>query len=112
MKWLTQDALLTCPHESGFVAVAPSQGLVRIDDRQVLVAPDPEKKPIGGCPWVSPGMKPCVQTLRVKEGYSGLVRIEGRQVCLDTVTGLTDGTPPGTFRYAVRSPGQDLVEEH
>jgi hypothetical protein len=39
------------------------------------------------------------------------VRIDGRRVCLDTVTGLTDGTPPGTIKYEVRSPGQDLVSE-
>jgi len=111
MKWLTQDALLTCPHESGFVGIAPSQALVKINARPVLVAADPEAKPIAGCPWVGPGMKPCTLTLKVQDGYSGFIRIDGRQVCLDTVTGLTDGTPPGTFNYAVRSPGQDLVQE-
>ena len=29
--------------------------------------------------------------------------------CLDSVRGLTDGTPPGTVHYQVRSPGQDWV---
>ena len=111
MNWLTQDALLTCSHESGFVAIAPSQNLVTINGRRVLVAVDPETKPIAGCPWVGPGMKPCLLTLKVTKGYSRLIRIGGRQVCLDTVSGLTDGTPPGTFKYAVRSPGQALVEE-
>lgn len=111
MKWLTQNALLTCPHQSGFVGVAPSQNLVKINGARVLVANDPEAKPIAGCPWVSPGMKPCTSTLKVQEGYSGFIRIGGRKVCLDTVTGLTDGTPPGTFKYAVRTPGQSLVTE-
>jgi hypothetical protein len=32
-------------------------------------------------------------------------------VCLDTVTGLTDGTPPGIVTYKVRHAGQALVSE-
>lgn len=111
MDWLTQDALMTCSHESGFVGVVPSQGLVTVNGRLVLVAVDPEAKPIAGCPWVGPGMKPCMLTLKATDGYSSLIRINGRAVCLDTVTGLTDGTPPGTFKYTVRTPGQSLVTE-
>lgn len=111
MDWLTEDALLVCPHETGFVAISTKQSLVRINGRRVLVATDPEGKSIGGCPWAGPGMKPCTNTLKVTEGYSSLIRIDGRAVCLDTITGLTDGLPPGTFFYKVRSPGQSLVEE-
>jgi len=58
-----------------------------------------------------PGLKPCATTLRVTKGYSDFVSIGGRRVCLDAVTGLTDGTPPGTVNYVVRKPGQRLVEE-
>jgi len=47
----------------------------------------------------------------VRDGYSQLVRIEGRQVGLEVVVGLTDGTPPGTVDYKVRHPGQELVSE-
>ena len=50
-------------------------------------------------------------TLQVTEGYSDFIHIEGRAVCLDTVTGLTDGTPPGTVRYVVQHPGQTFVTE-
>lgn len=112
MKWLTQDAAMTCSHETGFVAVAPSQSLVRVNRRHVLVSNDPEGKAIAGCPWVGLGIKPCLTTLKVTQGYSSYVRINGRSVCLDTVTGLTDGVPPGTFTYTVRRPGQSLVAEH
>jgi hypothetical protein len=45
------------------------------------------------------------------EGYSSFVRINGRAVCLDTVTGFTDGTPPGVVKYIVRHPGQKFVNE-
>ena len=38
------------------------------------------------------------------------VFIDGRPVCLDTVTGMTDGTPPGVVKYIVVDPAQDFVE--
>ena len=111
MKILTQDALLVCNHELGTVQIRPSQEWVTVNGRAVLVDNDPEGRPITGCPNVGATIKPCLRTLRVQSGYSDWVRIDGQRVCLDTVTGLTDGTPPGTVQYKVRQPGQDLVEE-
>jgi len=111
MRWLTEDAVLVCAHETGLVGIVATQDLVSIERRRVLVATDPEGRPIVGCPNVGPTIKPCTATLKVKQGYSALLRIDGRPVCLDTVTGLTDGTPPGTVEYKVRRSGQDLVEE-
>ena len=113
MYLLTDRAVLVCAHETGLVGIAASQGLVRIDGRWALVTPDPVGKPIVGCVNANPpaGIKPCTSTLPVQQGYSDWVRIEGRSVCLDTVEGLTDGTPPGSHKYKVRSPGQDFVSE-
>ena len=111
MKVLTEDAVLVCDHELGKVGIEPGQELVAIERRRVLVATDPEGRPITGCPMFGPAVRPCGTTLKVREGYSGLMRIDGRAVCLDTVTGLTDGTPPGVVDYKVRSPGQPFVKE-
>lgn len=111
MKLLTEDAVVVCAHELGTVDLEATQDLVTIEGRRVLVERNPEGRPIQGCPNVSVTIKPCQQTLPVKEGYSGWVTIEGHPVCLDTVTGLTDGTPPGTVNYHVRDPGQTLVTE-
>jgi hypothetical protein len=111
MRWLTEDAVLVCAHETGIVGIAATQDLVTIDGRRVLVATDPEGRPIAGCPNVGPTIKPCTATLKVQQGYSSLIRVDGRPVCLDTVTGLTDGTPPGTVKYKVRRSGQQLVDE-
>lgn len=111
MKILTEDALLVCNHELGSVAIRATQDLVTIEQRRVLVENDPQGRPIRGCPNVGATIKPCQNTLRVRKGYSDLVRVEGRRLCLDTVKGLTDGTPPGTVIYKVRQPGQTLVEE-
>lgn len=108
---LSEDALLVCLHELGNIRVPPTQDLVTVERRRVLVESDPEGREIKGCPNIGIGIKPCKLTLRVKEGYSELVRIEGRRICLDSVRGLTDGTPPGVVEYKVRNPGQGLVQE-
>ena len=111
MRLLTQDAVLVCAHELGIVGIVGTQDWVTVSHRRVLVEADPEGRPIGGCPNVGPTIKPCTATLPVRAGYSDFLRINGRRVCLDTVTGITDGTPPGTVKYKVRSPGQDLTSE-
>jgi hypothetical protein len=111
MHLMTEDALVVCTHELGIVGIVAGQTLVTIGRRKVLVEIDPQGRPIGGCPNVGPSIKPCLTTLVVKQGYSSLLRINGKRVCLDTVTGFTDGTPPGVVKYKVNNPGQDLVEE-
>ena len=111
MKLLTERAVLICNHVLGTVGIEATQDLVRIQGSRVLVDDDPESRPISMCPNVGATIKPCQRTLAVQRGYSDLMRILGRRICLDTVTGLTDGTPPGTVQYRVRDPGQDLVSE-
>ncbi|MGC9347460.1 MAG: hypothetical protein ACP5JG_04900 [Anaerolineae bacterium] len=111
MRVLTEDAVLICNHELGIVGIRATQDLVTIEGRRVLVEPNPERRPITGCPNVGATIKPCQQTLRVQQGYSDFVRVDGKRICLDTVTGLTDGTPPGTVHYRVRDPGQPFVSE-
>ncbi len=111
MKFLTEDAYLACAHELGHVINQPTQHLVTIAHRHVLVDSNPEGCNILGCPNIGATIKPCQKTLKVEVGYSDFIRIEGKRVCLDTVTGLTDGTPPGAIKYKVRTSGQDLVSE-
>lgn len=106
---MTQDASVVCTHQLGDVVNQPSQRLVTIDGRRVLVQDDPEGRSIRLCPNINVTMKPCTQTLAVQVGYSQLVRVDGAAVCLDSISGLTNGTPPGIVRYIVRDPGQGLV---
>ena len=108
MKWLTEAGYMTCAHQ-GSVKVQSSQNLVRIEGNKVLVAIDPEGKSISACPNAGATIKPCTSSLKVTQGYSSLVRIEGRQVCLETIRGLTDGTPPGVVEYFVVNTGQNTV---
>ena len=111
MKILTNIARLTCKHMTGEVGLMRFQDFVTIQGNPVLRRNDPELSPISGCPNAGPTIKPCTLTLPAYQGYSNLVFIEGIPVCLDTITGQTDGTPPGTVDYIVRNPGQTFVSE-
>ena len=111
MFWITEDALIVCKHQLGKVQNAPTQDLVTIATRRVLVATDPEARSISGCPNYGPTIKPCTTTLKVRHGYSTWIRILGKTLCLDTVTGYTDGTPPGVVEYVVSEAGQGWIEE-
>jgi hypothetical protein len=75
----------------------------------MLVEADPQGRSISMCPNVSVNFKPCTNTLAVRTGYSRLVSISGHAVCLESVVGFTDGTPPGAVEYNVRDPGQAFV---
>ncbi len=108
MLWLSEDAVLLCPHKLGRVANAPSQGWVTIGGRRVLVCDDPEGRRISGCPWTGAAVKKCEVTLAVREGYSAFIAIDGAAVCLDSLVGITDGIPPG-FEYRVAAAGQPFV---
>lgn len=108
MKVLTEDAVLMCEH-GGRISNQPTQDFVTIEQRQVLVENNPEGRTILSCPNVGPTIKPCQLTLKVSTGYSAFIRVDGHPLCLGTITGLTDGTPPGVVKYNVRSPGQELV---
>jgi hypothetical protein len=109
MLALTEDAGLFCKH-GGKVSIKATQEFVMIDGRKVLVETDPQGRPISPCPNTVP-FKPCLTTLVVDKGYSEFIRVENRRLCLDTVTGFTDGTPPGVAKYEVRYAGQEFVSE-
>ena len=108
MRILVEEAILRCGHD-GKVKNVPSQEWVRVKGSPVLVDNDPQGRDISMCPNVGINIKPCNKTLPVTKGYSTFIRIGGKAVCLDTVEGFTDGTPPGAVKYNVRRPGQTLM---
>src|ERR1700712_3742778 len=108
---LTGDVDLRCAHRPGAPGAPSSQLLVRVNGRRVLVDPDPQGRPISNCPNIGVGIKPCTGTLPVLHGKSGFVRINGSTVVRADLSGLTDGTPPGSVTYNVLAPGQNLVGE-
>jgi hypothetical protein len=110
MKLLTENSSLKCQHK-GVVRNKPSQNWVTIEKHSVLVDNDPEGRDIDRCPnrITQAGVNPCRKTLKVNLGYSTFIRIDGHAVCLDSLTGLTDGTPPGSFKYNVVDTRQEFV---
>ena len=58
MLLMTLDAVVVCTHKIGHVDLIATQSLVKVEGRPVLVAVDPEKRPISGCPNTGPAMKP------------------------------------------------------
>jgi hypothetical protein len=111
MYLLTEDAVLKCNHKTGRVVNQLSQKLVTIAGKRVMVEDDPQGRTILWCNNISANNKPCTKTLAVQRGYSDLLRVMGKRISLDTVTGKTDGTLPGMVDYTVTTPGQDLVSE-
>ena len=109
MRALTEDAQLVCIHPGGRVELKQRQSWVTIARRRVLVANDPEGCTIKTCSNVVTPNVPCTTTLAVLTGYSSFIRVGGHALCLDTVTGLTNGTLQGTVRYSVADPGQAFV---
>ncbi|MDJ0355998.1 hypothetical protein [Paenarthrobacter sp. PH39-S1] len=108
MKILIERGVIRCGHD-GSVANVPSQSWVRITGSPVLVEHDPQGRTIRMCPNVGINIKPCTSTLVVQTGYSTFIRIDRHAICLDSVQGYTDGTPPGAVKYTVRSAGQQLA---
>ena len=111
MHYLTQDAIVVCAHELGTVSAKSNQNLVTINGKPILVETDLAKQPIIGCPNFGTTITPCLITEPANTGYSLLVRINGQRACLDTITGLTNGSPPGLLKYKVRHCGQNLISE-
>lgn len=106
---LTLDARVVCQHELGVAKQIVSQEWVRIDTVAMQIEPDPEGRSINGCPNFNITIRPCLHTLAVRTGYSEMVTIAGKPVVLASLSGFTDGTPPGVVKYLVRDPGQQWV---
>ena len=106
---VTSNATILCAH-GGRVTLMPKQTQVVIQGGPVLCEGDLIGSPIIGCLQVpSPSTKPCTTVVSTLPGSSSLkVTAAGRPVYVATLSGLTDGVPPGTIM--VVSPGQTVVQ--
>jgi hypothetical protein len=106
---LTSNAVITCIH-GGQVTLIPKQSQVVIQGGAVLCEPDLTGALIVGCAQpASPGSKPCTTVITTLPGSTSLkVLVGGRPAYIATLSGVTDGVPPGAL--IVTSPGQTVVE--
>jgi|SRR5689334_16855960 hypothetical protein len=101
---VTTNATIMCPH-GGRVVLAPHQMQVTVQGGAALCEPDLVGAPIAGCAQpVTPSSKPCTLVVSTLPGSSSpKVTVGGRPVYLETLTGMTDGVPPGVIQ--VVNPG-------
>ena len=105
---VTSNATIVCAH-GGRVTLMPRQTTVTAGGAPVLRETDIMGAPIVGCAQPpSVATKPCTTVVSVLPGGSApTVSAGGMPVHIDTLSGITDGVPPGTVM--VVSPGQTSV---
>lgn len=106
---LTSNATVLCSH-GGRVTLIPRQVTVGIQGGMVMCDPDLAGAPIVGCPQpATSASKPCTAVVSTLPGSSSpKVMVSGRPAYLGTLSGVTDGVPPGTL--TVVYPGQVAVQ--
>ena len=99
----TQDTII-CTH-GGTVVMTPKQGVVTAGGGAVLRETDLIGAPIVGCtqpPSIS--SKPCTTVVSTLPGGSTpTVLVGGLPAHLATLSGITDGVPPGTISVVASS---------
>jgi hypothetical protein len=106
---VTSNATILCAH-GGQVTLIPRQTTVMIQGGAVLCEPDLVGAPIVGCALSpSPSTKPCTTVASTLPGSSSQkVMVGGRPAYLATLSGITDGVPPGPIMVVF--PGQTSVQ--
>ena len=108
-KVLTTAATIKCSHQGDVQASSAGQSQLEIDGKPALVDGDLVGKQIAGCKLpTSQSTKPCMSTTSMLVGAATKLEAGGKPVLLETATGLTDSTPPGT--WMVQDAGQSSVE--
>lgn len=110
MYVLVAESVVKCAH-GGIVGIKPSQNLVFIEEVPMLVEPDLVDRPISACPHTSGATPPCLVTVSVEEGptYASFVRIEGRRLCKDSLSGKTDWSKLSLVPFNATDARQTLV---
>jgi hypothetical protein len=105
---VTSNASITCVH-GGQVVLVPTQSQVMIQGGAVMCEPDLVGAAIVGCAQPpSPSTAPCTAVLSTLPGSSDpTVLVGGRPAYVSTLSGMTNGVPPGAIMCA--NPGQTVV---
>jgi hypothetical protein len=106
---VNSSAVILCAH-GGKVTLIPKQMTVTAGGSPVMCEGDIMGSPIVGCAQPpSVATKPCTLVVSTLPGGSSLkVSAGGKPVHIDTLTGMTDGVPPGVI--TVVSAGQTSVQ--
>ena len=105
---LNAKATIGCGH-GGSVQISAGQAKLVAGGAAVLVDGDLDGATISGCTTPkSDKTSKCQSVSSVIGGTAAKLSAGGSKVLLDTVSGLTDGVPPGTL--VVQTPGQTILQ--
>ncbi|HXA55717.1 MAG TPA: hypothetical protein VNV37_12665, partial [Solirubrobacteraceae bacterium] len=98
---VTSNANILCVH-GGQVVLVPSQTAVTIQGGAVLCEPDLMGAVIVGCAQPpTPSTVPCTAVVSTLPGSTSLtVSVAGMPAYVATLSGITDGVPPGAIMVA------------
>ncbi len=106
---LTETATILCSH-GGKVTIPATQHILTVNGLAVLVQGDEAGGSVAGCTNVNAaiGQKPCTKPLPATAGFATKLQVGGKPVLLQSATGQTDSSPPGTWQ--VVSAGQTKLD--
>jgi hypothetical protein len=106
---LTTGASIGCGH-GGTVQLTASRSALTVGGAAVLVAGDLTGAVVSGCQTkpTPGGNVPCTAVVSVLTGSATKLTVGAASVLLDTVSGTTNGNPPGSL--VVQSPGQTTMQ--
>jgi len=114
---LTEKSSLVCANQ-GAVQLTATQSKLTVAGAKVLVTGDLANAPISRCTTVTntiTGAKQCMMIVSAQGGVSTKLKVAGKGVLLDTISGTTDGVvvpppPPGIQTWSVQSAGQSKLK--
>jgi hypothetical protein len=110
---LTQGSSVKCQNQ-GTVALTASQSRLKVGGQAVLVDGDLASAHIGGCTTVTnnnTGDLQCQAVLSVTGGVAGKLKVGGKGVLLDNISGKTNGLKASTPQsWSVTDAGQTRLK--
>lgn len=106
---LNADASIGCGH-GGSVQITPGQQRFTAGGSPVLAVGDLDGTPITGCTQLTvaaTGTVQCTAVASLAGGGAARLSVGGRPVLLETLGGVTNGSPPGVL--TVLAPGQTTL---
>ncbi len=112
---LTEKSSIVCANQ-GAVQLTATQSKLSVAGAKVLVTGDLASAPISHCTTVTntmTGTKQCMMIVSAVGGVSAKLKVAGKGVLLDTLSGTTDGLVPplpGIQTWSVQSAGQSKLK--
>lgn len=110
---ITDQSTLVCTHQ-GTVSPVASQTKLKVAGATVLVAGDLTGKPISLCTTVPDPNTTTINCLTIVSAEGGVaekLKVAGKGVLLESISGKTSGTVSGTQQtWSVKSAGQSKLK--